>query len=141
MRLSLAARCVWIKALRNGPTEFALGTHRHARDGVPFMASVNASFAVGASSLIIADYRTMHRGSVNQAAEPRLVGMLVYGRRWWTDTENYAGANYGGFGPPRRADPKTEAGRRETLLAPLEHAADSTSWTGAASRRNLFLGW
>ena len=125
---------------RNGPTEFALGTHRHARDGALFTASVNASFAVGAGSLIIADYRTMHRGSVNQAAEPRPIAMLVYGRRWWTDTENYAGANYGGFGPPRQADPQTEAGRRETLLAPLEHAADAMSWAGAASRRNLFFG-
>ena len=82
----------------------------------------------------------MHRGSVNQAAEPRPVAMLIYGRRWWTDTENYDGANYGGFGPPRRADPQTEAGMRETLLAPLEHAAGAASWTGAASRRNLFFG-
>ena len=125
---------------RNGPTEFALGTHRHARDGLPFTGNANVSFAVGAGSLIIADYRTMHRGSFNQAAEPRPVAMLIYGRRWWSDTENYDGANYGGFGPPRRADPQTEAGIRETLLAPLEHAADAASWTGAASRRNLFFG-
>ena len=125
---------------RNGPTEFALGTHRHARDGLPFTGNANVSFAVGAGSLIIADYRTMHRGSFNQAAEPRPVAMLIYGRRWWSDTENYDGANYGGFGPPRQADPQTEAGIRETLLAPLEHAADAASWTGAASRRNLFFG-
>ena len=66
---------------RNGPTEFALGTHRHARDGAPFAASANASFAVGAGSLILADYRTMHRGSRNQAAQQdrtRMVSAHVF---------------------------------------------------------------
>jgi hypothetical protein len=95
---------------------------------------------VGAGSLIIADYRTMHRGSVNRAGEARPVAMLIYGRRWWADTENYAGANYGGFGVPRRHDPREEAGARETLLSPLEYAADQESWTSAPSRRALFFG-
>ena len=37
------------------------------------------------------------------------MAMLVYGCRWWSDTENYAGANYGGFGPPRQVHTQTAA--------------------------------
>ena len=43
----------------------------------------------------------------------------------------------GGFGLPRRHDPTEEAGMRETLLAPLEAAADPSA---SASPRSLFFG-
>ena len=126
-----------------GPTQFALGSHRHARDGLGASAAVaNRTFAVGAGALILADYRTLHRGTRNAApdGQARPVAMLVYGRRWWSDTENYELANYGGFAPPRRHDPDDEAGRRETLLAPLARRDDDEAWTGAAARRTLFFG-
>lgn len=126
-----------------GPTQFALGSHRHSRDGLgPSVAVANRTFAVGAGSLIIADYRTLHRGTRNVAADQqaRPIAMLIYGRRWWSDTENYAAANYGGFAPPRRHDPDAEDGLRETLLTPLERAEDGETWTGAAARRTLFFG-
>ena len=126
-----------------GPTQFALGSHRHSRDGLGASVAVaNRTFAVGAGSLIIADYRTLHRGLRNVAADQqtRPIAMLIYGRRWWSDTENYAAANYGGFAPPRRHDRDDEEGLRETLLTPLERADDSETWTGAAARRTLFFG-
>ena len=120
---------------RNGPTEFALGTHRHARDGLPFTGNVNVSFAVGAGSLIIADYRTMHRGSFNQAAEPRPVAMLIYGRRW-SDTGN---PDVRRLRPAAPGGPQTEVDTRDAFGAARARSRRG-ELDGAASRRNLFFG-
>jgi ectoine hydroxylase-related dioxygenase (phytanoyl-CoA dioxygenase family) len=34
-------------------------------------------------SVVISDYRTVHRGTVNRSKKPRPVMMSVYGREWW----------------------------------------------------------
>ena len=71
--------------------------------------------------------------------------MLVYSRRWWSDSENYGGANVGGFGPRRRFDPDSDEGRRETLLQPLAQQAEVSSDEARAAAaadhgRTLYFG-
>mmetsp|Transcript_8212 Transcript_8212/g.20160 ORF Transcript_8212/g.20160 Transcript_8212/m.20160 type:complete len:144 (+) Transcript_8212:1303-1734(+) len=35
------------------------------------------------------DYRTVHRGTVNKSPARRPMGMLIWGRDWWSDSINY----------------------------------------------------
>ncbi|GAB5366885.1 hypothetical protein AAMO2058_001182300 [Amorphochlora amoebiformis] len=76
---------------QNGPTEFTLGSHQWGtrwiddeEDGVS-----DARFYVEAGSIILSDYRTIHRGTVNLSKDRRPIGMLIWGREWWSDTINY----------------------------------------------------
>ena len=55
-------------------------------------------------SVVISDYRTVHRGTTNRSPVPRPVAMLVYGREWWTDTVNYGAGDYGGAAAEHRGD-------------------------------------
>lgn len=83
----------------NGPTEFTLGSHmwgsvwaddEEAEEiftGGGFRDEVMRNVSRG--SAYIADYRTIHRGTMNRSPHPRPVLMLIYGRRWWKDSTNY----------------------------------------------------
>ena len=134
-----------------GPTQFALGSHLFGGEiapeaGLPERDYPPVSFEVGAGALILCDYRTAHRGLENSSPrESRPVAMLVYSRRWWSDSENYGGANVGGFGPRRRFDPDSDEGRRETLLQPLAQQAEVSSDEARAAAaadhgRTLYFG-
>lgn len=48
-------------------------------------------------SIIISDYRTVHRGTINLGTNPRPVAMYIYGRDWWSDRINYGRSDYGGL--------------------------------------------
>ena len=110
-----------------GPTEFALGSHTSikrvsADHGLPEFPSV--SFPVASGSIIMADYRTVHRGLANTASTARPVAMLIFARRWWVDAENY-GDFQGGFDPLAALGghtPNSDEGRRQRLLQPLMDA-------------------
>jgi len=55
-----------------------------SREGFPVR-----QFFVPAGSVVLGDYRTLHRGIENSSLEPRPVAMLIYGRDWWADAVNY----------------------------------------------------
>ena len=82
---------------KNGPTEFTLGSHQWGHrwaddeDG-----AVDRRFYVPRGSMVIADYRTVHRGTTNRSGKPRPMLMLIYGRDWWSDAVNYGTVNIGG---------------------------------------------
>ena len=146
-----------------GPTEFQLRSHVNASldgralaaAGLPGHASTRFE-GLPVGSGILADYRTVHRGTPNQLDLRRALGMLIFARRWWSDAENYGRHDIGGFGTRREHDPDSEAGRRETLLEPLrlaeaqralhssaphsgDRAADAPTPT-LAQRRTHFFG-
>lgn len=80
----------------NGPTEFTLGSHMWGTDWAAEEEAAGASgphldrqFFVPAGSVILADYRTVHRGRANTGPTTRPMAMLIFGRPWWFDTVNY----------------------------------------------------
>ena len=85
----------------NGPTEFILGSHMWADtwfDDEQDDCCEDYKFTgMPVGSVIIADYRTIHRGTINLATYPRPLGMFVYGRHWWVDSVNYGRGDYGGL--------------------------------------------
>ena len=88
----------------DGPTEFTLGSHMWGArwsEEACFIRRDCAirSFDLAPGSVVIADYRTVHRGTRNASPSPRLLAMLVYGRPWWSDSVNYyeGRGDYGGF--------------------------------------------
>lgn len=103
-------------AAENGPTEFVLGSHTWgdrwsefeldpAEPGEELLATVPRG------TIVIADYRTVHRGTVNRSGAPRPVAMIIAGRQWAFDTLNYGlGLDFGGI--PLRP---------ESLLLPDPH--------------------
>jgi len=75
----------------NGPTQFTLGSHQW---GTKWSDDENedvidAKFYTKEGSIILMDYRTVHRGTYNKSPMRRPVGMLIWGRDWWSDTINY----------------------------------------------------
>lgn len=87
-----------------GPTEFILGSHAWGSDP-PHGFGLSSDRTGGekdlrlvlpAGSVIIADYRTIHRGTRNRSRESRPVAMYIYGRHWWRDAVNYLEGDYGG---------------------------------------------
>ena len=79
-----------------GPTEFALGTHKHGH-GLPEKLAAREGEApeyvravAPAGSAILFDYRTWHRGLPNmQQHESRHMLYLVVARPWWRDDRNH----------------------------------------------------
>lgn len=86
---------------KNGPTEFALGSHQagelHVWDDTMQTKYDTHRFFLPAGSVVIADYRTVHRGTINNDHAFRPLIMCVYGREWWSDVVNYGVGDYGGF--------------------------------------------
>lgn len=89
----------------NGPTQFSLGSHQWGlvwaddeKDGV-----IDYRFTGPVGSVILFDYRTVHRGTANLGEAARPVAMLIYGRSWWVDVINYGQTNYGGKSAPVRS--------------------------------------
>mmetsp|Transcript_23745 Transcript_23745/g.69527 ORF Transcript_23745/g.69527 Transcript_23745/m.69527 type:complete len:384 (-) Transcript_23745:11-1162(-) len=84
----------------NGPTEFTLGSHLWgdvwADDEEAEAPLIDHRFLVRPGTIILSDYRTIHRGTVNRSPLPRPMLMLIYGRDWWTDVINYGMGDYGG---------------------------------------------
>lgn len=85
----------------NGPTEFILGSHLWATiwadDEADDCCEDYMFTGMPPGSLIISDYRTIHRGTINLSRKPRPLAMFIYGRDWWTDTINYGLGDYGGL--------------------------------------------
>jgi hypothetical protein len=84
---------------QNGPTEFTLGSHRWLSRYLPEeeREAVDWRFTARRGSLVLFDYRTVHRGTANTSPHARPVAMFIYARSWWGDVVNY-GENYGGAG-------------------------------------------
>lgn len=85
--------------LEAGPTEVLLGSHARGNDAVDELLLANftsVAFELPRGSLLLTDYRLVHRGGANTRATPRVLGMLVFGRSWWRDAVNYWPDNYGG---------------------------------------------
>lgn len=80
-----------------GPTEYLLGSHLNENHRVQQELSENHQAAVfewPPGSIVLMDYRTVHRGGANvqpTGSIPRTLAMLVYGRPWWRDSVNYMG--------------------------------------------------
>jgi hypothetical protein len=86
----------------NGPTEFTLASHQWGArwsddEHVPGHTLRDRIFTGPEGTVILFDYRTVHRGTVNRSKLPRSVAMLIYGRAWWSDTANYGYADSGGL--------------------------------------------
>jgi len=82
---------------RNGPTEFTLGSHMWGQEWrLEEEGAIDRKFSAPVGSVILFDYRTVHRGTQNNGQASRPIAMLVYGRSWWTDAVNYGPTNYGG---------------------------------------------
>ena len=87
-----------------GPTEFTLGSHAwgsvpptgSALTGKPTGQEKDLAFAVPAGTVILADYRTVHRGTRNRSDSQRPVAMFIFGRSWWRDAVNYDEGDFGG---------------------------------------------
>lgn len=86
----------------NGATQFTLGSHMWGDvwvDDEEAEAPLrDHSFLLPRGSFILADYRTVHRGTVNLSNRTRSMLMLIYGRSWWHDRTNYGAEDYGGVG-------------------------------------------
>jgi len=86
---------------KDGPTEFILGSHMWAStwfDDEQDDCCEDYKFTgMPPGSIVIADYRTVHRGTINLGTNPRPLAMYIYGREWWTDTVNYGRGDYGGL--------------------------------------------
>jgi len=88
-----------------GPTEFTLRSHAWGAQapGLP-QAPHNEGMeddvlmALASGSIVIADYRTVHRGRKNRSKKSRPIAMFIYGRSWWRDAVNYDEGDYGGTG-------------------------------------------
>lgn len=95
----------------HGPTEMVLGSHMWSPHwdtegtnenggqggGGPILAhDVTKRFTAKRGSVVIMDYRTVHRGTVNRSGAHRPVLMLIFGRPWWNDVVNYGVSDYGG---------------------------------------------
>ena len=110
-----------------GPTEFTLASHMWGSRWSEEECFMNEncdirSFELNAGSVVIADYRTVHRGSANLSPSPRFLAMLVYGRPWWFDSTNYykGRGDYGGFESERPEwEVATTEERRSTITAEL----------------------
>jgi len=114
--------------MQNGPTEFTLASHQWGsvwKDDEEAGGIVDKRFYVPAGSAIIADYRTVHRGTSNYSGKIRPVAMMIYGRDWWFDTVNYGSSDYGGygthgwFGAGAVLDPFSPAGRHHNLVSQI----------------------
>ncbi|KAJ8600932.1 hypothetical protein CTAYLR_005055 [Chrysophaeum taylorii] len=98
---------VYVEDLRyRGATEFVLGSHRWPAAKWPEDArDVEKAFALDAGAVVIADYRTVHRGpAMPRAGDDRYLAMFVYGLSWWRDAVNYETGDYGGARTPADVD-------------------------------------
>ena len=76
-----------------GPTEFEFGSHKHARDVNAQIGPLGA-FRAAAGTAVVSDYRVVHRGLAHSLERPRPIVMLIYGRSWWEDRDNYEKFEY-----------------------------------------------
>eukprot|EP00656_Telonema_subtile_P036204 TRINITY_DN40165_c0_g1_i1.p1 TRINITY_DN40165_c0_g1~~TRINITY_DN40165_c0_g1_i1.p1 ORF type:complete len:382 (+),score=59.92 TRINITY_DN40165_c0_g1_i1:38-1183(+) len=101
---------------QNGPTEFTLGSHRWGSQVAQEKA--NRTFdelpiIAPAGTGVIADYRTLHRGTMNRGSAPRPMMMMIWGREWWSDHVNYGVNDYGGS---MSADKHAQEDLREAIF-------------------------
>ena len=85
--------------LEAGPTEYLLGSHLESDKAVEQLLDQEHQAAVfewARGTVVLMDYRTVHRGGANSLSRSRVLAMLVYGRLWWRDAVNYMGDDYGG---------------------------------------------
>jgi hypothetical protein len=61
---------------------------RVSRGEAPTAPVSTAPMARG--SMLIFDYRVVHRGTANTGAEPRPVLYMVYSKPWWADRVNFS---------------------------------------------------
>jgi ectoine hydroxylase-related dioxygenase (phytanoyl-CoA dioxygenase family) len=81
----------------NGATEFTLGSHQWGTDWSQDEAgAIDILGEAARGSVVLFDYRTVHRGKPNLTPAPRPTAMYVFGRPWWQDVVNYGGSNFGG---------------------------------------------
>lgn len=125
-----------------GPTEFILGSHQWAptwADDEKQGGWVEKSFSVPAGSIILSDYRTIHRGTVNRGQVPRPVIMLVYGREWWTDVVNYGVGDFGGASSINIDYDPNDA--EAHLVAHMRRQASATQEGTDAQRFRMYKGF
>eukprot|EP00617_Octactis_speculum_P007768 CAMPEP_0185796040 /NCGR_PEP_ID=MMETSP1174-20130828/160870_1 /TAXON_ID=35687 /ORGANISM="Dictyocha speculum, Strain CCMP1381" /LENGTH=231 /DNA_ID=CAMNT_0028491379 /DNA_START=658 /DNA_END=1350 /DNA_ORIENTATION=+ len=130
----------------NGPTEFTLGS---AMWGQQWEAEevrrghdvTDHKFLVKAGSLIVADYRTIHRGTANLSPDPRVLAMSIWGRDWWVDSVNYGNKDYGGFAsPPRPQAPGESEAQARALSFQRGQLGPDSDELFEAKRRRFFWG-
>jgi hypothetical protein len=124
----------------DGPTEFTLGSHmwgtRWSEEACFKRQDCTLrSFELAPGSVVVADYRTVHRGMLNASPSPRLLAMLVYGRPWWSDSVNYykGRGDYGGFEEERALWSDATAAAR--VAGVTTEVAAPLGAEGAAARR------
>jgi hypothetical protein len=147
---------------KNGPTEFALGTHVRGREyqpppePEPERAGGDAStsddgnrldttelriFESNAGDCIAFDYRCWHRGLPNTSDEDRPMLYLVVAKPWWTDSRNYrqdtslfcaSGSRADGGAGPAGSTPSKAAGKRK---APPRSEPEEGAGGGAGRRQ------
>mmetsp|Transcript_6547 Transcript_6547/g.25310 ORF Transcript_6547/g.25310 Transcript_6547/m.25310 type:complete len:427 (+) Transcript_6547:140-1420(+) len=132
----------------SGPTEFTLGSHLWSsnwteeemvreRRGIPI---VDKRFYLPAGTAILADYRTLHRGTKNENPTPRLLGMNIWGRDWWTDTVNYGKHDYGGFSAPLMGHEGESDAEKKALWQLRSQAGWQSAEDDAEQRMPMFWG-
>ena len=111
----------------NGPTEFALGSHRpgheydaaDAADEAAAGAPPRAPICARAGSAVVFDYRTWHRGLPNRSMADRPVLYAVVSRPWWKDPRNYnQSASLFARAPPRPGSGSASRARERPPAAP-----------------------
>lgn len=85
--------------------------------------------------MVIMDYRTVHRGTLNKSGQHRPVIMLIYGREWWSDVVNYGTGDYGGYALKSNWDKTTGGGgkysveeRLENMVKQIKKAEEGAVW-------------
>lgn len=119
---------------RRGATQFVLGSHRWGDVWDETDDDVEFAFPHDAGTLVLADYRTVHRGVA--VHDDRWLAMFVYAKPWWIDSVNYEGGDYGGFKVP---DP-----RPVQTTALVEHDLERRRWTmfwGLVNQWEASLVW
>ena len=95
---------------------------------------VEFAFPHDAGTLVLADYRPVHRGVA--VHDDRWLAMFGYAKPWWIDRVNYEGGDYGGFKVP---DP-----RPVQTTALVEHDLERRRWTmfwGLVNQWEASLVW
>ena len=111
-----------------GPTEYLLGSHVQSHSSVKAALGgehVAAVFEWPRGSVVLMDYRTVHRGGENSSPSTRTLAMLVYGLDWWRDAVNYMGDNYGGAQRPDPQQLGSEHGRVVSRRIAQRHPSDA----------------
>jgi len=119
----------------NGPTEFTLGSHQWGSVWADDEGGAeDVKFFVPAGTAVIADYRTVHRGTDNRSGKRRHLAMMIFGREWWSDAVNYGRANVGGA----RAVPR-RYGSFDALVSEMDVPPVATAGSTAREEQQVRL--